>query len=277
MLQNYMLSNAPVEVYKVKGVNVNVRRDDLTFLPPLPPNAKMAALYNIVKHAYVKGYKRVVMFAKKQTGTPYAIGLPPIAADFDMDCIITYPSNKFETFDWMVHAQRFGNCSFEFLRPNMITVNVNQSKKLAEKLDAYFIPFGFDDEISVETHANKFELPQHVGTLVLSTMTGMILAGVLKQIYTRGYNVERVYGISSGRSEASVYKSIVKYLDLNLLGHLHLNEAYPREYKVDQSLGEIYPFPLHPDYEAKAWSWLVTRLGDNPQFPEPIWFINSGR
>lgn len=280
MSHPWMDEVSQVEICHIKGRDVYVRRDDLAYHAPLPPNAKMAALYNIVKHAYALGHDRVVMFAKKQQGMPYAVGLPPICKEFGMECWITYPSNKFETLPWMVEAQRFGNCFFEFLHPNMITVNVNQSKKLAERLKAYFIPFGFDDPISVETHASKFELPQHVGTLVLSTMTGMILAGTLKQIYTRGYNVERVYGISSGRSEMNIHKSIMKYLDPNKLGHLHLSEAYPRDFKVDQSSKELFPFPVHPDYEAKAWNWLLDRLelsGLYEPLPDPIWFINSGR
>jgi hypothetical protein len=277
----FMLETSPIERYEILGHTINVRRDDLAFLPPLPPNAKMAALYNIVKHAYVLGFDKVVMFAKKQQGIPYAIGLPPICKQFGMKCFITYPSTgRIPMPQWLYNLQIDYPDTFPVrLHPNMITINVNQSKKIAEKYGAYFIPFGFDSEISVNTHSEKFGLPNYFGTLVMSTMTGMILAGVLKQIYTRGYKVDRVYGISSGRSEDSIMKSMEKYIGRGLFNNANLSviEAFKREYIVDQSDKTLYPFPMHPDYEAKAWNWMINLLRFNDLIPNPIWFINTGR
>lgn len=271
-----MLEISPEEQYRILGHAVTVRRDDLAFKEPLPPNAKMAALYEIVKHAYSLGYREAVLFAKKQVGIPYAIGFPVICKEFNMKATITIPATEKSIYEqWQLDAIWRG-AEIIKLHPNMITINVNQSKKIADDRKAFFVPFGFEDPISVKVHSEKFSLPDYeIGTLVLSTMTGMILAGVLKQIHDRQYKVKNVYGISSGRSEASVYKSMKKnYPNYDSeVGHLMLLEAFKRNEKpaLDKS---VIPFSMHPDYEYKAWAWLVRNID---RLEEPIYFINSGR
>lgn len=271
---------APEEEYSIRGKSVIVRRDDLAFKSPLPPNAKMAALYELVKRAAEQGYKKVVMFAKKQQGTSYAIGLPVFCSMFDIEPIITVPMSKAYVeantlTEWQLEAIGRG-ARLERLHPNMVSINVNQSKKIAEAEGAYFIPFGFDDALSVEAHANKFSLPDYkIGTLITATMTGMILAGLVTQIYRRGYEVEKLYGISCGRPVENVFKSMNKYItylyEAQLLDYLEFINPYPRNF-IPAFKEER--FPLHPDYEAKAWYWLYTNI-DSLQ--EPIYFINVGR
>lgn len=272
---------APEEEYTIEGKKIIVRRDDLAFRPPLPPNAKMAALFELVKHAYAMGYKKVVMFAKKQQGTSYAIGLPVFCKMFDLHAIITYPQPKAQwhiTPDFIAQARVNGfadDTELIPLHPNMVSINVNQSRQIAEKQNAYFIPFGFESALSVDAHANKFALPSyHIGTLITATMTGMILAGTLRQIYERKYDVERVYGVSCGRPVKSVLKSMQKFLDWEreVKRHLTIFE-YPRNFHPAFQPGQA-PFPLHPDYEAVAWYWLLQNVST---LPEPIYFINVGR
>lgn len=290
MSHKYMLDEAPEEQYEVKGKAVIVRRDDKAFLPPLPPNAKMAALYQLVKRAAEQGYKKVVMFAKKQQGISYAIGLPVFCREFDLEAIITYPQPKRQWHiapSFIPSAKHNGNGQQEKLQliplhPNMVSINVAQSIKIAEQTGAYFIPFGFDDALSVETHARKFSLPDYrIGTLVTATMTGMILAGLLRQIYLREYLVDNVYGISGGRPVDSVYKSINKYINLDIEAkriRLHIRNPYDRNFPALAYLEEYFPdcnfFATHPDYEAKAWLWLLQNIH---VLPEPIYFINVGR
>jgi hypothetical protein len=281
-INDLILDKAPEEQYSIRGKTIIVRRDDLAYKPPLPPNAKMSALFELIKHASAKGYDKAVMFAKKQQGTSYAVGFPVICELFGIAPIITYPSTSFTKLPkWTREIEQ--EVGFTILRPNMVTINVNQSKRIAEKLGAYFVPFGFDDALSVETHAKKFSLPDYqIGTLVLATMTGMILAGTLKQIDNRKYNVKKVIAVSGGRPVESVYRSMSKYIvdlyETQRLDNLEIFNPYKRDFPAIAYMEEYFPndcpLPLHPDYEAKAWLWMLQNINT---LEEPIYFINAGR
>lgn len=276
----FMLPEAWFEKYEVGGKEVIVRRDDKSFLPPLPPNAKMAALYALVERASKQGYKEAVLFAKKQHGISYSIGFPVFCKEFGLKSIVVMPSDNTTGTgfpEWSESLVELGAYRIG-IKPNMVTINVNQAKKFAEERKAYFVPFGFDDALSVEVHANHFSLPQNVGCLVLSTMTGMILAGTLKQIKDRGYNVKTVNAVSGGRPVGSILKSVYKYLDpsISYCHNLNIHNPYDRNFDAITALKNLdqIPFDLHPDYEAKAWLWLVTNID---KLREPICFINIGR
>lgn len=280
-IKQLIMNEAPEEVYDIQGKQVIVRRDDLAYMPPLPPNAKMSALYAIVKRASEQGYRKVVMFAKKQQGTSYAIGLPVFCEMFNMEAIITIPLAKDAPLpDWFFQIRTTGpKVRIIRLHPNMVTINVNQSRKIAAEHEAYFIPFGFDDALSVDIHANKFSLPNYeIGTLIMSTMTGMILAGTLRQIAERHYRVKKIIAVSGGRPIESVYASMNKYIrDLfeygNQLDNLNIVNPYDRSHIA--IIPDKYDlFPTHPDYERKAWLWMIENIDG---LIEPIYFINAGR
>lgn len=281
-----LIGVAPNEVHLIENVPVIVSRQDLAYQPPLPPNAKMAALYEIVK-AHASIYRTMVLFAKKQQGTPYAIGFPYICDEFGVTPIITYPATDKQTSIPII--ERFAEqavkfpppASTEFIRlhPNMVSINVNQSRKIAEERHGFFIPFGFDHRISVETHANHFHIPDGIKTVVMATMTGMTLAGAIFSMMKK-WNIEikgdmpinfpKFIGISCGRPPENVAAAINKYIPLPDIGNLEIFNPYPRNIKIDLQ----QPFPLHPDYELKAWYWLTTNIH---KLARPIYFINVGR
>lgn len=276
-IKTLMLDNAPEEQYRIEGKLVTVRRDDKAYLPPLPPNAKMGALWAILQEAHNDGYKKVVMFAKKQTGTSYAVGLPIFAQALGIHPIITYPITEKQDFPDWVYEAIIGRAEVIRLHPNMVSININQSKQIAQKKGAYFVPFGFDDLLSVETHAEKFSLPEYrIGTLIMSTMTGMMLAGTILQIQRRGYKVDKIIGVSGGRPKENIYQSIAKYLPSSkTFENVEIVDPYDRNFAALSHIEPRYRlFDLHPDYEAKAWYWMTSNI---KQLKPPIYFVNIGR
>jgi hypothetical protein len=286
-ISKLMLEKAPEEEYTIKGKRVIVRRDDLAYLPPLPPNSKMQAMYEILKRAKLQGYNKALMFAKKQQGTSYVIGLPIFCQALEMEAIIAYPGKAGKLPDWL-EQQINQNVQVVLLHPNMVSINVNQAKKIAEEQKAYYVPLGFDDIAGVRAHEKKFSLPDYrIGTLITATMTGIVLAGLLRQIESRNYKVDMLYGISCGRPTDSVYKTMNKYIaDLyeygNQLDYLEITNPYERNIDAISDIKrwsvfhkeEGLCFPVHPDYEAKAWLWMLENID---RLKEPIYFINVGR
>lgn len=282
-MENIMISDliteAPQEVYLIDNIPVIVSREDLAYKAPLPPNAKMSALYEIVKHKAAMGFTKMVLFAKKQKGISYAIGFPYICEEFGIEPIITYPAiAKHPMPEWMKVLYTRGDTNFlaERLHPNMVSININQSKKIAEDLGAYFVPFGFDHALSVDIHSKRFVVPNACKTVVMATMTGMTLAGAIKSASNKVisvpfdlYQFPKFIGISCGRPPENVHKSMAQYITLPPINRLSVINPYDRNIKIDID----QPFPLHPDYELKAWKWLTDNIH---QLAEPILFINVG-
>lgn len=262
-----LITTAPEEYYFVERKPIIVRREDLAYKKPLPPNAKMSALFEIVK-AYHRDFKTMVLFAKKQHGISYSIGFPFICEQFNVKPVIVYPWNgKGALPEWLVSLHEHTQTEFSFVHPNLVTININEAKRVAQERFGFFIPFGFDHALSVQTHSKHFDMPRKLGTLVMATMTGMTLAGAIDNITRNDKQVKKIIGVSCGREPNNVYKAMSKYIDIP--NNVEIVNPYPRNFlpQVDQ------PFPLHPDYELKAWAYLLEHI---EELPEPIYFINVG-
>lgn len=263
-----LITNAPVEYYFIRGRHIAVRREDLAYARPLPANAKMSALYEIVKEKSYQ-YKLMAMFAKKQQGVSYALGFPHIAKEFNVETIITYPTNRPKDIPaWLAECKKKLNVEVITLHPNMVTININQTKKIVEDRGGYFIPFGFDSMTSVLTHRDRFVLPKTTGTLIMATMTGMTLAGAIAHLQRHDKVAKKIIGVSCGRPPENVFKSMRQYIDVP--DNVEIINPFDRNFKPADF---EEPFPLHPDYELKAWYWMLNNLDD---LPDPIYFINVG-
>lgn len=260
-----LITKAPEETYNIGNRWVTVRREDLAYKKPLPPNAKMSALYEIVK-AHSRQYREMILFAKKQTGISYSIGFPYICKEFNIHPVVVYPKTvKTKVPDWF---DKLGpQTETYFVHPNMVTINVNQCKQLAEERKAFFVPFGFDHQISVRTHSERFDLPRKIGTLIMATMTGMTLAGAIDNLYRGNKPAKQIIGVSCGRDENNVMKSMSKYI--NVPDNVKIINPYERHFKPNIET----PFPLHPDYELKAWNWMIENIDT---LIDPIYFVNVG-
>lgn len=277
MIEQFITA-AKRELHLIDNIPVIVSREDLAFSPPLAPNAKTYALIEIIKREAANGYKTMVMFTKKQQGTPYAIGFPYICAEFNVKPIIAYPATgKHPLPDFiqkLLYTENPPRCEFVQLHPNMISINVNQAKQIAEDHQGYFIPFGMDDALGVEAYAKHFEIPANIKTVVMATMTGMTLAGAIlnaqrKHISNELKDFPKFIGVSCGRPTDNVLLSMKKYITLPTFDKLQLYD-----YGRAPMLVADTPFPLHPDYEAKAWFWLKQHI---KELDQPVYFINVGR
>ena len=263
-----LIGSAVEQTYTVSNKQVRVIREDLAYASPLPPNAKMSALWAIVQRAHAEHYTGVALFAKKQSGVSYAIGLPHMANALDMQSLLTYPITPKHKFpDWLTQTQTDG-AEIVPLHPNMVSINVNQNRKLAEMRGYYAVPFGFDDALSIETHAQRFVLPSNIGTLVLSAMTGMCLAGAILHLQRNDKFAADIVGVSGGRDASNIFKTMRKYIDVP--ENVRIIDEYARHYKPNT----VAPFDVHPDYELVAWHWLTQNV---ETLKEPIYFLNVGR
>jgi 1-aminocyclopropane-1-carboxylate deaminase/D-cysteine desulfhydrase-like pyridoxal-dependent ACC family enzyme len=132
------------------------------------------------------------------------------------------------------------------------------------------LPFGLECAEAVRAVAGEassvpIEAVQG-GTVVISAGSGVTLAGLLLGLRA---TPERLIAISSGRSISKISACVRRYVR-QLPRFVDILE--PR-YPYDIALDYPCPFPSHPNYDRKAWKYLVENVS---QLQEPILFWNVG-
>src|SRR5437667_5118619 len=105
------------------------------------------------------------------------------------------------------------------------------------------------------------------GTVVLSCGSGVTLAGVIQGLQVQP---TKIVGLSAGRSLTSIRSCVERYVE-HLPSCLDLR---PPVLPYSRSpAGASAPFPCHPNYDLKAWAFLMESIG---RIAEPILFWNIG-
>jgi 1-aminocyclopropane-1-carboxylate deaminase/D-cysteine desulfhydrase-like pyridoxal-dependent ACC family enzyme len=252
------------QIYDVKGVEVIVRREDMKYQSPLPPHGKMGILDMLCSQARDKGYKMIGCFGSKYSN--WIVGVPYIAENYGLQSIICYPANDVLALpDWL---NGVNESHIKLIRPNMVTINQAQAKKYVENRGGYFIPFGFDVPEVVNCLSRQFsDLPNEIGTIVLSCGSGITLASILRVVRLNSVGVERIEAISSGRAIKSIQATVRK--------HEFLNDKvrYRQPYEYAEVPNIQCPWNAHDHFELKAYDWLYKNV---KRLPQPIYFINIG-
>ncbi len=132
------------------------------------------------------------------------------------------------------------------------------------------IPFGMDCPESITAIAAEAKtVPSSLldgGTVVVSCGSGVTLAGLL-----RGLNPmpRCIIGISAGRSLAKLRRCISKYVPIECPNVTLIEASIP----YDSAPALKCPFPAHPNYDLKAWKYLVEHIDC---LKPPILFWNIG-
>ncbi len=131
------------------------------------------------------------------------------------------------------------------------------------------LPFGLDcreavDEVAAEARRVPGEVIEG-GTILLCCGSGVTLAGLLVGLAAAP---ARIIGVSAGRSVAAIKACVQKYS--NIPENLELHSA---ELPYSQTVLVQCPFPSHPNYDLKAWKFLLDNLD---RLQEPILFWNIG-
>lgn len=261
------LEHTPIEPYRVGDSVIYVKRDDMYGRPPAPPLAKLRGLRLLLAKLHAGGTRLVGCWDTRIS--KLGLGLAAAVRAFeDMRCVVSYPTKKgVNEPAHVTEAARLGAEIYP-VPGGRINVSFSKARRHVESMGGVMLPFGLEcreavDGVREEAARTPAELLQ--GTLVSCCGSGVTLAGLISGLPILP---RRIVGISSGRSVANIMACLKRYAAPP--PGLEIHEA-----QTSYSAAESFPcpFPSHPNYDLKAWKFLVT---NRHAFPEPLLFWNIG-
>jgi 1-aminocyclopropane-1-carboxylate deaminase/D-cysteine desulfhydrase-like pyridoxal-dependent ACC family enzyme len=264
-----MISSTPIEQHRLGRRRVFVKRDDLCSRPPAPPLGKLRGLEPLISRLVALGATTIGCWDTRVS--KLGQGLAALARDFDgITSVVCYPQLKNGTIPEPVKQAEQLRAVIVPMRGNHVSICFTQATRIVNQRGGVMIPFGMDcTESVVAIAAEARRVPAAIlrnGTVVVSCGSGVTLAGLLQ-----GFDPapRRVVGVSSGRSLARLRQCLHKYLN-NVPSNVTLIPA-SQPYESVPILD--CPFPAHPNYDLKAWKYLVDHL---ESLTPPLLFWNIG-
>lgn len=261
--------HTPTEVHRVNGSTIFVKRDDLYGIHPAPPLAKLRGLRLLLEKEYARGTRLVGCWDTRVS--KLGQGLAACCTQFPgMSCIVSYPTKKGETEPEAVKIAAELGAEIAPVPGSRISICFAKARAYVQQRGGVMLPFGLECIEAVEgvqREAARTEIEQlKNGTLVTCCGSGVTLAGLLSGLPILP---KRIVGVSSGRSLSNITGCLKRYVK-SLPSCLELHEA---QLPYSQTPSISSPFPAHPNYDLKAWKFLVDNLDTHK---EPILFWNIG-
>ena len=265
----YLSQQTPIERYLVRGREVFVKRDDLFGKYPAPALGKLRGLEVLLASYHERGFRVVGCWDTRVS--KLGQGVAALIRKFSgMHALISYPHRKGYAVPNQIQIAEELGAEVIPMSGNHVSICYSQATKLVKKRSGIMLPFGLDCAEAVNAIAKEAaSLPAELtsgGTLIVCCGSGVTLSGLLRGIRALP---KRIIGISSGRSIAKILVCVSRYT-VELPNAVKLRPAtFPYEYALDFPC----PFPSHPNYDLKAWKYLVDHIG---RLSDPILFWNVG-
>lgn len=261
--------STPIEVHKVAGRSVFVKRDDLCCDPPAPPLGKLRGLDAIVSSLTANGHRTIGCWDTRvsKLGVGLAAAMRDVRGGRAVFC---YPQLKNGPVPETVLLAEALGADIVSMRGNHVSICYAQARKIVEARGGVMLPFGLECAAAVGAVAGEAQsVPaRHLanGTVVLSCGSGVTLSGLLRGLRPQPH---RVIGISAGRSLAKLRGCVLRYVG-EIPRHLVL---VPAAVPYDFTCTDCCPFPAHPNYDRKAWRYLSDNI---KMLKPPVLFWNIG-
>lgn len=251
--------DTPLELYKIKGREVWVKRDDLMGDGiTLPPWGKTAAVYELVKK-YVDRNKPLTHLSVDGSWTAWV--LSAICEQLDIEFFAAHPDSKKISQEYLsLIKEKYPNTNLYPIRPNMMQVMYNSLKKDANEKEWQMLPYAFDHDFYKDYLANRIEPFSKFDNLVVSSGSGVTLSGLARGFYKEELkdffpNTHRKIWTTCVSSVSSVNKTLKKsgiHVPLNVRKSEYLFE--------DRLDGYSAPFPCNQFWDIKQWKWLEENI-----------------
>ena len=261
--------DTPIETYLVQGRSIYVKREDLAYDMPYPRLAKLRGIVPLRTRLKAEGVRTIGVYDTRVSKAGW--GVAAACRELQLECVECIPLVQGEPIP--PSAAKAIELGARPYHPKAGRANVCYyfSKEHVETLGGVMLPMGLCCTETVGATAGVArQLPPELkrGTIAICTGTGTILAGVIA-----GAPEATIYGISCGMNVERQRNRINQLLIgqgcfWEMRHHLiHGGFGY-----YDAPLTQC-PFPTHPNYDLKAWSWLQEHI---ELLKDPVTFWNIG-
>lgn len=274
----YILSNTPIEEYRLKGKKtVFVKREDLCTVPPGPPFSKARGVYQhiiglsgVQVVAYLENWVSMaswcVSWAARAAGKTPVIFLPEYKT----------PRQPLEYHKGQL--ARFTPITINY-KPTIAKVCwYVQRRVLKEQYggDAVLLPLGmpFDESIDgTKVEAKAAAGGTRWGTVVVAIGSGTICAGLLRGMDGNGVGIIGVRNCFKKTTAGMTRKTILQRAGLVDFGGRYPFTVIPTQGQYGSGCYYPAPFPCNPYYDRVAWKWTVENF---TSLKQPVLFWNIG-
>ena len=262
------------------------KRDDkfIPFGKDTVNGGKLRQCFALIE-AIKDGYAGVVSFCSIHS--PQAPITSAVADFYGLKCNIFYGGTNKETLSKcdMANISKEYNANIKIVaKTGRHNVLLNKAKEFAEQNNYFVVEYGFNivkyPKLLLDSIANQVEnIPDSLDNLVITCGSGITTTGILIGLKKFNKNVKNIYLVNTAPNRI---KKITKNLndydidssDFNIKTidlFNRSNFSYEKEVKV------IYKgIELHPQYEAKAFSWLYYESGiDIHNNKTLFWIVGS--
>jgi 1-aminocyclopropane-1-carboxylate deaminase/D-cysteine desulfhydrase-like pyridoxal-dependent ACC family enzyme len=268
-MENLFCDHTPIEVYHVANRAIFVKRDDLFGRWPAPPLAKLRGLRLLLEKAHANGTRVVGCWDTRIS--KLGQGLAACCAHLpEIKSIVSYPTKKGEAQPASIQKAAELGAEIYPVPGSRISISFARARKYVTERGGLMLPFGLECLEAVEgVRMEASRTPSEIikgGTLVVCCGSGVTLAGLLSGLPVLP---RRVIGVSSGRALKNITICLKRYVK-SIPQCLELHEA-----TMPYSAIPYFdcPFPTHPNYDLKAWKFLIENL---QRYNDPILFWNIG-
>jgi hypothetical protein len=247
-------SSTPVEVYKVHGRSVHVKRDDLIGdNQVVPPWGKMIAVGNLLKAVDID--RPLVHLNVWGSWSGWCLSY--FAREMDFEFYMAYPNQKNFSSEYLEIVESFGGKLLP-LKPNMANVLFGQMKRAAEEKHYDMLPYAFGHPVYFDYIRDRIKkimkkADKPFDNLVVSSGSGVTVSALADGFF--GAGGKNLYTVCVS-SEKTVQREMDKKVSKD---HSIMVRKSPFPFN-DRMVKYPAPFPCNELWDRKAWLWLTENI-----------------
>ena len=258
------LIQTPVETYSLKGIDVDVKRDDLVGDGNIFPRwAKIEGIKKILESDSIDKSKPLTHLSVYGSWTGWT--LSKLCKDYDIEFISAYPNT--DRFPKILLERVEGNGGkLHPMRPNMMAFMQNKLNTQAKENGWQQLPYAFNHPAYISYMGDRMKevlKDRDYDNLVVSIGSGVTASGLIKEFLEYGDDwwkldseSRKVYSITM-----SAFSSTKKILNENHAGDLKNIILEKSPYAFDDMMDDYeVPFDCNEFWDKKQWYWLEQNI-----------------
>jgi len=231
------------------------------------------------------GFDGVISFCSIHS--PQAPITSAVANFYGLKCKIYYGGTTKETLskcDMATIAKEYGAEINIVAKTGRHNVLLNKAKEYAEKNNYFVVEYGFNivkyPKLLLDAIANQVEnIPNELDNLIITCGSGITTTGILIGLKKFNKKVNKIYLVDTAPNrKEKIMKNLEKYdIDINDFNIEVIDIFNRRNFSYEKEIKVVYKgIDMHPQYEAKAFSWLYHESGiDIHNNRNLFWIIGS--
>ena len=232
-----------------------------------------------------EGFDGVISFCSIHS--PQAPITSAVAKFYGLKCMIYYggtTKNTLAKCDMPMVAKEYGAEINIVAKTGRHNVLLKKAREFAEKNNYFVVEYGFNivkyPKLLLDAIANQVEnIPDELDNIIITCGSGITTTGILIGLKKFNKKVNKIILVDTAPNRKDKIKNNLKKYDIDYNDfNIEIIDIYNRKnFAYEKEIKVVYKgIEMHPQYEAKAFSWLYYESGiDIHNGRNLFWIIGS--